>query len=125
MMEILEAVDSPFLRFDFVWVPMLPSDDEEFVERGMPVNPDPRARVWWDGDLEIGQVIGDELGVSVAWDVYLLFEEGSTWEEVGPGDPDFFMHQLSGLDTDRYLDPEGFQQELEARLPDCDTLVTD
>ena len=78
--------------------------------------------MWWDGELEIARTLGDVLGVSEAWDVYLLYEAGGAWGEAGPGDPDFYMHQLYGLDTDRYLDPEGFQAELEARNASTETM---
>jgi hypothetical protein len=54
--------------------------------------------------------------------VYLLYEPGRTWGDGGtytPGEPDYYMHQLSDLPGEFRLDEDLFHTELEARLPRC------
>lgn len=61
----------------------------------------------WDADLKIGKLFEKTLRLKgTAWDVYLVYEPGVTWEGKVPPKPTFWMHQLapaSGADPERLL----------------------
>jgi len=50
-----------------------------------------------------------------AWDVYLIYGQGSRWEDEPPK-PDFWMHQLSSGAAAPELDGEQFANEAIMRL---------
>ena len=87
----------------------------------MPVNPDPRARAWWDGDFAMGPDIYESIEYS--YDLFLVYEAGPEWDSSSadsPGEPAFFQTgHTEGFDED------DFEEEVELRLPTCDEIVTD
>ncbi len=70
----------------------------------------------WDPRRQVGELYAKTLGLqSTAWDFYLLYPPGVTWDADQPPDPAFWMHQLpadSGADRDLVLYPSRFAQEL-------------
>jgi len=110
---------------DLVFAPLLGGDTLNVANNYMPVNPDPRARVWWDPT----RVLADGmpplfLGVApVIWDIYMIYEPGVLWAPgVTPGKPVYYEHQLTSMTSDLFLDPDRFTMEVVKRLPDCDAV---
>ncbi len=120
MADMLGQVDSEALRFDFVWVPALAGDSEAAARAAMGENTDGRARSWWDGEAVLPTAFAEPLGVSYAWDVYMLFPPGVTWEEALADGPAYLEHQLWELPSESMLDHERFQRAVEDCLPVCD-----
>ena len=46
MLELLKQVSDPRIRMDIVFAPLLGGDTLNVASNYMPINPDPRARVW-------------------------------------------------------------------------------
>jgi len=60
---------------------------------------DGRISQGWDGSLDIGKLFGAVLDLhQIAWDVYLIYKPGITWEGEQPPAPTFWMHQVDGVD---------------------------
>lgn len=113
------------VEFFIVYIPMLGSDNKEAAENSLKDWEDPRFKIYWDGDREIGKSFGKTLEMKVrngiAWDMYFLFDGGTKWKDDAPK-PSYWMHQLSGLDRQRLLDGKTLQQELK-KLIDKQILV--
>jgi hypothetical protein len=101
--EVLGAVPDAELRAFFVWVPMLPADDEESAKVAAARFAEPRAKHYWDGKRHLSRRLATALGIdsrpsmgdadkpAFAWDVYLAYRRGSSDIER----PEFWMHQLA------------------------------
>lgn len=94
------------LRTLAVLIPMMDDDDLETALKQIERLPDPRATHAWDGERNVGDLFGKTLGLSkTAWDVYLVYPPGMTWDEDGPPAPPFWMHQLDQLGDEPGADP--------------------
>lgn len=74
---------------------------------------DNRVQHYWDPERILGKIVAEPLlkNTPIAWDIYLLFNPGTHWEnEIFPA-PDFWMHQLPEDESLR-LDPEILQQQV-------------
>ncbi len=99
-----------------VWLPMMGEDTSHAADleaksfEGLPV-----AHIW-DPERQLGELYTKILGMkSTAWDVYVLYPPGVTWEGVDPPQPAFWMHQLrgdSGVYRGLRLNPVRLTQEL-------------
>lgn len=101
--EVLAEIPSGDLRVYFVWVPMLPSDDQKTAEAASRRFAEPRSTHYWDGDRHFARHMAPALGIAArdpitigdvpefAWDVYLAYGRGAKRIE----QPDFWMHQLA------------------------------
>jgi hypothetical protein len=71
-------------------------------------------------DLALAEAFGSMLGVSEgpAWDVFLLYGRGDTWDEEGPPQPDLFMHRDDESPSGRSYDAHGLADAVRARLED-------
>lgn len=73
---------------------MLPSDDEDAARRAQMLLDDPRVTHFHDPEQYAGRAWAGVLGLqSVAWDVYLLFDERAAWGDPVPVPREWF-HQL-------------------------------
>ena len=76
----------------------------------------------WDAGRQVGNLYSKTLRLqSTAWDFYLLYPPGVTWDDDKPPEPAFWMHQLpasSGAPRDLVLYPTKFSQELLRLLGD-------
>ena len=100
--ELLAAVPAQDLRAYYVWVPMLPPDDEGAAARAAELLAEPRALHYWDGERRLARLLGEALaipagrslgvegGFGLAWDVYLAYPRDAAALEA----PAFWMHQL-------------------------------
>ena len=118
-MDVLERVESEAVVADLVWIPKLESDSFEAAEELYPTSPDPRVRLWWDGDGVLMETVAEHMCAEVAWDVYLMYDPGRVWEGDSPGAPDAFFHKLSECPAELYMSRYPFLVELESRLPEC------
>ncbi len=101
--ELLAAIPNENLRAHFVWVPMLPGDNERAALAGEQRFAEPRAAHYWDGERHLARYMSSALGIDArieaapgdvkefAWDVYLAYGRGAT----DIGHPDFWMHRLA------------------------------
>ncbi len=81
--ELLAALPHPDLRAHYVWVPMLPPDDERAADIVAKRFAAGRALHYWDGGRHLSRYLAGRLGISArqstgagagggfAWDVYL------------------------------------------------------
>ena len=121
--ELLAAVPHPDLRVYYVWVPMLPPDDEAAAAAVAAHFAEPRALHYWDSERRLarllgealaipaGQSLGVESGLGLAWDVYLAYPRDAAALEA----PAFWMHQLGVTHAPR-LDAAAFRQRVEELL---------
>ena len=121
--ELLAAQPHPDLRVHYVWVPMLPPDDEEAAARAAEGLAEPRASHYWDGERRLAREMAQALRISardfigagdgpgLAWDVYLAYGRGA----VDLTRPAFWMHQLAVTHAPR-LEGEAFRQSVSALL---------
>ena len=72
---------------------------------------DSRVKQFWDPNRIFGQLMSQtlNLGASTAWDVYLVYPPGHSWDIELPPMPKFWMHQLDEEPT-LLLDPPRFKQ---------------
>ena len=102
------------IAFFIVYIPMLRSDNREAAARSLKDWQDPRFKVYWDGEREIGRAYGktmDMPGRAVAWDIYFLYGPEAKWKDGAPK-PDYWMHQLRTFGPERRLDGKKMQDEL-------------
>lgn len=72
----------------YVWLPMFPRPSER---RALPDVArefgSGRVRQYWDGAKVVGRVFKErvvpDFRGNVAWDVWVLFDEGATWDSAG------------------------------------------
>jgi hypothetical protein len=78
---------------------------------------DPRAQQYWDAGGWLGDAYGRVLQTpGAAWDVYLVYRRGRSWDGILPPKPDYWMHQLSGVINAPHLDPDVLRQHVENLL---------
>jgi hypothetical protein len=74
---------------------------------------DPRVRQYWDGKAELGDSFSLILKADgVAWDVYLLFDQGAEWKDKPPV-PVFVMDKID-LPNGKRLDGDELARQLSA-----------
>ena len=106
------------IAFFIVYIPMLRSDNREAAVRSLKDWEDPRYKVYWDGDKEIGKAYGKTMdlpGGAAAWDIYFLYDGEAKWKDGAPK-PNFWMHQLGYFDKSNKLDGETMRSELKKIL---------
>ncbi len=111
MQTILKNITDERLRAHIIWLPMFPGDSRRQAQKRSNEFSDARLDYFWDGDQVTGQVWQDVLGIGrLAWDVYFLYDADVQWQEK-PTQPDFWMHQLNGVDPAFFLDRQVFEAE--------------
>ena len=101
------------MRIYVVYLPILRADLESTVPAAMTRLPDKRVTFFWDGKGELGQSYARILKLpesQPAWDVYFVFKRGAEWRNESPT-PDYWMHQLRGQPSERYLNGEKLTAE--------------
>ena len=80
---------------------------------------DPRATHFWDGTRKLGDRYKSVLNlperVHTAWDVYFAFGRSAEWKDAPPR-PDVWMHQLSGIGQDGWLNGDELRSRVQLLL---------
>lgn len=109
-------LDSDRLKGFVVFLPMLGGDGQTAAVAQAEEFKDSRVAQLWDADGLIGKLLAGTLGLrSTAWDVYLVYPAGVTWDSETPPYPGFWMHQLPAeirADQSLRLDPEALSKEV-------------
>ncbi len=116
---VLNAIDDQGLRAYVVWVPILTSDSSPPDEATRALVPDARAMHYWDARRALPDLFAPLLQLppgSPAWDVYLAYPPGVTWEQAPPA-PSFWQHQLGDLASAPPLDGASFAAQARELLP--------
>jgi hypothetical protein len=112
----VERYPSSALKVYVVWVPMLGAAEQN-VPEATGLATDARVRHYWDGENVLGTAYQSALGLSgPAWDVYMLFGGTATWSGSIPPVPAYWMHQLGGVTSAPFLDPDLFAAKAESLL---------
>ena len=97
MQEVLEGTNvSRDLSVLVVWTDMLEGDSEEAALAACSLVSDSRAAHFHDPGSLAGRAVANSLEApgEIAWDIYLLYDASSAWEEMPPRPLDW-VHQLS------------------------------
>jgi hypothetical protein len=108
--SVLEQIDDPSLRAFVAWVPILPKDGEAAARTSTALVPDARAAHFWNAENTLARLFARTLDLPEgrpAWDVYLAYPPGPTWDDAPPA-PSFWHHQLGELDIAPRLDGPAF-----------------
>ena len=101
---ILKKFPSPRLQALMVWEPMRDGDSPVTAAEQAETVRDVRISQGWDDSRDVGKLFGTTLDLhDIAWDVYLIYKPGITWEGQQPPHPTFWMHQLDGADPSLLL----------------------
>lgn len=93
---LLEGFPEEPVSVSLVWMEVLPLDGEEAARRAASrlVGDDPRVHHFLDPEGRVGDAVSDVLGWEHrAWDIYLFFPAGVSWNEAPP-EPFAYLHQL-------------------------------
>lgn len=115
--DVLSKIKSGRLRVHIVWTKVLAGDSVNSAREAVRLAPDKRVSHYWDSDQSLGRAYGLVLKLpkmrKLAWDVYLVFNDGTEWKETLP-QPGYWMHQL-GKD-ERVLDGAKLKTAVEKLL---------
>jgi hypothetical protein len=98
---------------------MLPGDQSTTAREASCLVSDQRATHFWDAERTLPTIFSGVLDLASrypAWDVYLTYPAGITWEEVPPRPP-YWQHQLGGMATAPQLDGETLAAHVRVILP--------
>jgi len=102
--RVLKKFPSPRLQALLVWEPMRDGDSPAAAAEQAETVRDVRISQGWDSSRDVGTLFGATLDLhQIAWDVYLIYKPGITWEGQQPPQPTFWMHQLAGADPSLLL----------------------
>jgi hypothetical protein len=109
----LENTKSRDLAVFVVWSPQLGAREGNVGEAASLLT-DTRAHHFWDGKAVAGAAFERVLrSPGPAWDVWMLFDKQTRWEDGQTPDPAWWEHQLGGLPRDRVLDGKRFAEHAE------------
>lgn len=120
MQGAIEQIEARRLAVYAVWEPILKTDDERSSRKATVLFRDERVVNYWAPTQDVGRLFQGpiELEGEPAWDVYLAYPPGVTWEDDTPPKPVFFMHQLGGrLPDAKRLDGQALAEGLSEILP--------
>ncbi len=116
MQAVLKDNPGEEVRAYIVWLPMFAGDTRARAQVRMEEFSDERVRHFWDGERLTGAIWQRVLDIGrLAWDVYFLYDPDAGWERE-PAAPDFWMHQLGGVDKGLHLDRTVFSRQLKEML---------
>ncbi len=117
--KTLEQIDDTTLSVYAVWEPILKTDDERSSRKATILFPDERVSNYWVDTRSVGELFQPSIDLKTepAWDVYLVYAPGVTWDDAGPPRPNYFMHQLSGrLPAENRLDATELAKQIRTHL---------
>lgn len=115
---VLDTISDPSLRAYVAWVPILPDDKGAAARESRTLVPNARAAHFWDAGRALPPLFAAVLGLPEgwpAWDVYLLYDRGATWEQEPPA-PSYWEHQLGDQPAAPKLDGMRFAAKVRAIL---------
>jgi len=116
--SILKDNQSPELLLQIAWLPMVNGDNKQVAEKLTGSFLDDRKRESWDEANVLGKNVSRSLGLTRdAWDVYLVYPAGVTWNGKTIPEPEFWMHQLGksyGVTRKNQLDKDRLAQRVES-----------
>lgn len=122
LMELNEALGADLLsderlRTLVVHVPTLGAE-QHHAERAAQLLHGGNVTHYWDPSGKSGEAVMQALGIApiYAWDVWLIYPPGGTWDASAPPAPARWMHQLGQLPRETRLNPEAFAADVRARV---------
>lgn len=121
LMELSEALGADLLSHErlkvlVVHVPTLGAQ-QHHAERAAQLLNGPSVTHYWDPSGQSGDVVQQTLQIpEYAWDVWLTYNAGPTWDAEAPPAPAAWSHQLGRLPQESRLDPDGFAADVRARV---------
>ncbi len=121
--DVFKRIKNPKLKGYIVWLPMILTDNGMSADaEASAFSSDSRISQLWNENKGIGRAFAKTLDLRCsAWDVYMVFEPGKTWDEQQPPKPDFWMHQLSkgqGADPSLTLKQEILEEQISKKIAD-------
>jgi len=114
--KVLGEIESDDLRIYAVWVPSLRADNEGRVPAATSRLADKRVRHYWDERGELRRAYQRVMNRDEpAWDVYYVYDRDAEWK-MEPPVPEFDMHQLNSMPTERKLDGDQLAAEINRLL---------
>jgi hypothetical protein len=110
--------NDPRIHTFAIHVPTLGAE-EKHVAASIPLMDGPRVTHYWDSSGRTGLLFQETLSLDIyAWDIWMLFDSGTIWEEgMPPPPPSYMEHQLPSLPKNLKLDANRFASEVRHRLP--------
>ncbi len=122
--ELYEKIDAKMLKGFSIWLPIMDGDNLVAADVQSANFTDGRIEHVWDREKLLGNRFAKALNMKgIAWDVYMLYAPGVTWNSDVPPEPAFWMHQLptkTGTDGKLLLAPGRFAHEVMTLLGDQD-----
>lgn len=95
---VLDAIEDPDLSVYVVWENISSQDSKEMAQAAANLLHGDRVTHFWAEDRWVGEALQEQVGLeSPAWDVFLLFPQGATWQG-SPPEARLMMHNLRGSD---------------------------
>ena len=94
----------PNLRAYYLWGPFLQRDNEESARTAVQQCLAPETVHFWVPSQKLSTDLSLVLRLApgrVAWDVYLLYRRGITWDKIIPA-PSYWQHQLDVLQGEKF-----------------------
>jgi hypothetical protein len=111
-----DLLSSERLRVLIVHVPTLGAQ-ESHARRAAQLLSGSNVTHYWDPSGESGDAVQEAVNIQeYAWDVWLTYAPGPTWDEVAPPPPATWSHQLGALPASNRLNPEAFATDVRARV---------
>lgn len=117
---ILEKNSSSALAVYLVWTPVQPADNQLAAFEARALMPDARVRHYWDNNRMLAQnyrrILPAGPTCQTVWDVFMLYSAGVKWGEFTPPFPNFWMHQLSCMNTAGNFNVKDLREAIEKGL---------
>ncbi len=104
MQNIMMEFGNRDVRAYFVWVPILPADNEQAARRSTLQYSAPNSVYFYAQSAKLSHDVASVIRLAAgrpAWDVYFLFKKGVTWDRVFPM-PNYWQRQLKVLQGDAF-----------------------
>jgi len=113
---LFEEFDVENLKGFAIWLPIMARDSIESARGEAATFEQFPISHAWDPELQGSELYAKMLNLGAkAWDVYLLYAPGVTWEGDEPPQPTFWMHQLPsdlGVNEELLLNPTRIFREI-------------
>ncbi|HKQ08141.1 MAG TPA: hypothetical protein VJ464_23650 [Blastocatellia bacterium] len=118
MVKTLKDIPDDRVRAYIVWLPIFGGDFKGASQERSKSFSDERVNYFLDPDSLTGELWKPVLKLNddIAWDVYLLYGPDAKWDKEPP-QPNFWMHQLSGVTQAPRLNQMAFEAKLKEMLP--------